>query len=224
MGSMEETPLAAACSRGSKRIAEFLIQCGANVNYKCSVSIAIKLHVTSWIFLFNLEQGTVPPIGFAIICRQLHIVRFLVKVDELDRTLDGVSSVWLDCTYLPTLHIIFTCRTYLPAARAHHHRCRSLQHGCSENPAEWNRRSCKQLQMVNSLGPIADISAKSHAYYRTIYYGFSLSSDGRAWTSTTPGDLLVSPLCITTESRAPSVLAGSCYGQKQVRHCKSIER
>ena len=76
----------------------------------------------------------------------------------------------------------------------------------------------------NSLGPIADISAKSHVYYRTMYYGFSLSSDGRAWTSTTPGDLLVIPLCITTESRAPSVLAGSCYGQKQVRHCKSIER
>lgn len=36
-------------------------------------------------------------------------------------------------------------------------------------------------------------------------------------------DLLVIFLCITTESRAPSVLSGSCYGQKQVRHCKSIE-
>lgn len=39
MGSVEETPLAAACARGFKRIAEFLIECGANVNYKCSVSI-----------------------------------------------------------------------------------------------------------------------------------------------------------------------------------------
>ena len=68
------------------------------------------------------------------------------------------------------------------------------------------------------------LSAKSHAYYGTMYYGFSLSSDGRAWTSTTPGNLLVISLYITTESRAPSVSAGSCYGQKQVRHCKSIER
>ena len=55
-GSVEETPLAAACARGFKRIAEFLIQCGANVNYKCSVSIAIEMHVTSSFLCIHIFQ------------------------------------------------------------------------------------------------------------------------------------------------------------------------
>ena len=54
MGSVEETPLAAACARGFKRIAEFLIQCGADINYKCSVSIATEIHVTSRFHLCSL--------------------------------------------------------------------------------------------------------------------------------------------------------------------------
>jgi len=53
-GSVEETPLAAACARGFKRIAEFLIQCGANVNYKCSVGVSIEMHVASWFHLHTL--------------------------------------------------------------------------------------------------------------------------------------------------------------------------
>ena len=37
-GSHEETPLASACARGYRDVAELLIHNGANVNYLCSVS------------------------------------------------------------------------------------------------------------------------------------------------------------------------------------------
>lgn len=54
------------------------------------------------IIIFNtiLVQGTVPPIGFAIICKQEHIVRKLLKSNELDKTISGVSmksiiELWL---------------------------------------------------------------------------------------------------------------------------------
>ena len=36
-------------------------------------------------------QGQVPPVGFAIICRQEHIIRFLLKVEGYDKSIYGVS-------------------------------------------------------------------------------------------------------------------------------------
>ena len=39
IGSHEETPLASACARGYRDVAELLIHNGANVNFLCSVSI-----------------------------------------------------------------------------------------------------------------------------------------------------------------------------------------
>jgi len=69
-GSVEETPLASACARGYRDIAELLIYNGANVNYLCS--------------------GSVPPVGFAIICRQEHILKFLIEVEGYDTSIYGL--------------------------------------------------------------------------------------------------------------------------------------
>jgi len=69
-GSVEETPLASACARGYRDIAELLIYNGANVNYLCS--------------------GSVPPVGFAIICRQEHILKFLLEVEGYDTSIYGL--------------------------------------------------------------------------------------------------------------------------------------
>ena len=38
-------------------------------------------------------QDTVPPIGFAIICRQHHMVRFLLDVEDYDKSIYGVRIV-----------------------------------------------------------------------------------------------------------------------------------
>jgi len=71
VGSVEETPLASACARGYRDLAELLICSGANINFMCS--------------------GQVPPVGFAIICRQQHIIRFLLEVKGYDKSIYGVS-------------------------------------------------------------------------------------------------------------------------------------
>ena len=39
-----------------------------------------------------IMQDTVPPIGFAIICRKNNVVDFLLKQNVIDRTLDGLSG------------------------------------------------------------------------------------------------------------------------------------
>jgi len=70
VGSVEETPLASACARGYRDIAELLIYSGANINYLCS--------------------GRVPPVGFAIICRQEHMLKFLLKVEGYDKSIYGL--------------------------------------------------------------------------------------------------------------------------------------
>ena len=43
--------------------------------------------------LFYFLQGTVPPIGFAIICKQQHIIRFLLEVEGYDKSIYGVRSL-----------------------------------------------------------------------------------------------------------------------------------
>ena len=77
------------------------------------------------------------------------------------------------------------------------------------------------ISHVNSLGSIAHKCAEL-ASFHTMASHFTVTDGLRL--STAPGDFSVVPLCITTEVRAPSIWAGSCYGQKQVCHCKSIER
>jgi len=47
VGSVEETPLASACARGYRDIAELLIYSGANINYLCSVR-------SDLLFLFHI--------------------------------------------------------------------------------------------------------------------------------------------------------------------------
>ena len=42
VGSVEETPLASACARGYRDIAELLICSGANVNFMCSVGAFVQ--------------------------------------------------------------------------------------------------------------------------------------------------------------------------------------
>ena len=37
------------------------------------------------------SQGRVPPVGFAIICRQERIIRFLLEVEGYDKSIYGVS-------------------------------------------------------------------------------------------------------------------------------------
>ena len=39
IGSHEETPLALACAKGYRDVAELLILNGANINFLCSVSV-----------------------------------------------------------------------------------------------------------------------------------------------------------------------------------------
>ena len=55
-GTVEETPLAHACSRGFLEIARLLVHMGANVNYLCSVSPAIKM-LGYGSFYFLSSQG-----------------------------------------------------------------------------------------------------------------------------------------------------------------------
>ena len=38
-------------------------------------------------------QDAVPPIGFAIICRQQHMIKFLLEVENYDKSIYGVSHV-----------------------------------------------------------------------------------------------------------------------------------
>ena len=72
MGSVEETPLAHACARGFEKLINLLIDHGANVNFKCS--------------------DTVPPIGFAIICGHMNVVRMLLKCNSLDVSVYGLTG------------------------------------------------------------------------------------------------------------------------------------
>ena len=43
-------------------------------------------------------QGTVPPLGFAIIGKHMHIVSFLMQTTELDKSLRGVNKFGKNCS------------------------------------------------------------------------------------------------------------------------------
>ena len=45
-------------------------------------------------------QGSVPPVGFAIICRQEHILKFLIEVEGYDKSIYGVRH----CIYIRVYH------------------------------------------------------------------------------------------------------------------------
>ena len=46
-----------------------------------------------YVYKFILQlQDTVPPIGFAIICRQMHVVHYLLNHPLLDKSIQGLTS------------------------------------------------------------------------------------------------------------------------------------
>ena len=100
-GSVEETPLALACARGFKRIVELLLRHNANLNFMCSVHnydiimfVLLLCHTyTALCVCLFVMQNSVPPIGFAIITSQSHIVKMLLENPALDTSVHGVSRI-----------------------------------------------------------------------------------------------------------------------------------
>ncbi len=89
---VEETPLAHACACGFLKIVQVLIEKGANVNFLCSVCHYIVFMQKMMIMVLLFCQGTVPPLGYAIVRSQMHIVEFLLSCPKVDTTIFGVSG------------------------------------------------------------------------------------------------------------------------------------
>ncbi len=96
------------------------------------------IHTNMLIMVLLYSQGTVPPLGYAIILSQMHIVEFLLDCPQVDTTIFGVSGQ--ECNVIaPLFTFVIYCST---ASDSYHHCCEDGEVGvCRRTGAKVGRKS-----------------------------------------------------------------------------------